>query len=287
MEERASTVDMRAFLSALASPRPFVVLGAGSSVPLVPTTAELRGSIRRDFAGLGCWPVGNWQTSASLSGVFSDFDPETPEDLLLLSNAGRLDLFLQKALTVSFSRSAPQFEVFKWCSPGATLFNYNLDGLATYHVGGRLPVFTPHGSIDREWTTSPEVTSYLECSLDFDWPSLRPKILPGPEPTTVTRDSAFQYARTALTSATAVAIIGYSFALNPLGRLNDSESFEYFIDAQTSATCPVFVVNDRPTPLIDRLRDRLKSNRVRLIRLRWDLFSSAILPLLRTHCCPR
>ncbi len=43
-----------------------------------------------------------------------------------------------------------------------------------------------------------EVMRYLEWSWDFDLPSWRPKVLPGPEPPTITDASAFQSARTSL-----------------------------------------------------------------------------------------
>jgi hypothetical protein len=277
-----SAPELRAFLLAFASPRPFVILGAGASVPIAPRAKQLREIIRRDFAALGCWPCGGNEPDAALfDRVFWDFVPETHEDLLLFSNRGRLALFVQRALTVPLSKSIPpQYAVFKWAPRGTTLFNYNLDGLATHHLGKRLRVSTPHGSLDREWTASPDFMRYLGWSLDFDLPSWRPKLLPGPEPTTVTDSTSFRYARTPLADATAVVIIGYSFALNPFGKLDDNESFEYFIDIQTRASCPILVVNDRPTTLVDRIRDRFKSKRVQLVQMRWDLFSSALLPLL-------
>lgn len=277
------TESLKELLSAVASPRPFIVLGAGTSVPLVPATAQIRDYVRRDFAATGSWPAEPRTGGTLFNRVFGNFVLRSFEDCLLLRNRGGLDLFVQKALTVPLSGPAPaQYRILRQASRGTTFFNYNLDSLASFYLGRQFSVHTPHGSLDREWTTSPYVMDYLNLSLDSSFPHLRPKVLPGPEPATITNSSSFMRARIPLAKASAVVMIGYSFALNPFGKLDDDESFEHFVDLQSRATCPILVLDYRPISLIDRLRDRLKSNRVRLVQLRWDLFSSALMPLLGT-----
>lgn len=281
MEAVPSPFEIHKLLSAMSSPRPFIYLGAGASRPLLPGTSEIRDIVRRDFAALGSWPAPGDRNCALFDTIFHDFVPETSTDWLLFSNRARLALFVQKAITAHLTRRPPaQYAVLKWTSPRAVLFNYNLDSLASYYVGHKRQVLTPHGSIDREWTTAPEIMEYLEWSLETDLRSFRFKVLPGPEQTDVTRQRCFSFARPKLTEATAVIIVGYSFARNRFGKLDDSESFEYLVEAQEKSSCPIYIVNDRPTDLEVRMQSRLKSKRVQLIQLRWDIFSNAILPLL-------
>ena len=281
MEAVPSPFEFHKLLSAMSSPRPFMYLGAGASRPLVPCTSGIQHSVLRDFAALGSWPAPGDRNCALFDTIFPDFVPKTSIDWLLFSNRGRLDLFVQKAITAPITRRPPaQYAVLRWTSPRAVFFNYNNDSLASYHVGRQRQVLTPHGSIDREWTAATEIKKYLAWSLETNFPSLRYKVLPGPEQTDVTRQRCFSFARPKLTEATAVIIIGYSFARNRFGKLDDSESFEYLVEAQEKSSCPIYIVNDRPTDLEVRMQSRLKSKRVQLIQLRWDIFSNAILPLL-------
>ncbi len=278
----ASPEDIARLIEALGSARPFVIVGAGASAPIVPLTDRLQKAVREELFAVGSYPGGSFGDvvpahNVLFDRIFPNFQARTLEDHLLHFQRSRLELIFQKVLTAPLTQRVPfQYSIFNLLSSRTVLFNYNLDWQASVYNGYYLRVMTPHGSVDREWTATGDWIKNRAASLDFKLPSLRYKCLPGPEPSSVTSRPPFLSARRALQQATALVLIGYSFALNRFGKLDDAESFEYVIDAQNHSDCPVIVVNDRPTFLVDRLRDRFKSKRVKLIQIRWDYFSEGV-----------
>lgn len=178
-----------------------------------------------------------------------------------------------------FEPKAPsQYAVLRRCAPGV-IFSFNVDGLAGFYLRDFHFVFEPHGSVDRFWTRNTEFHERLEWSLDEWLPPVRPKILPGPEPSFITSTRAYLDARPHLRTAPAVIILGYSFGTFR-GRMDDIESFEYLIENQSRARSPILVVSPDPEPTVAHIEDRLRCERVRPIVIYWDIFSSVLNALI-------
>ena len=79
-----------------------------------------------------------------------------------------------------------------------------------------------------------------------------------------------------LRNAPAVVILGYSFGQRSEG-FDDVRSLDYFVSLLRRQPRPVFVVSPTPHDLAEILRDRLSSNNVCGISIRWELFSGVVL----------
>jgi hypothetical protein len=190
-----------------------------------------------------------------------------------------MELLVQKVLSPLVEpEPPPEYAVLRKCARGV-IFSFNLDGLAWAYLRDVHLVLEPHGTVDRFWTRDEGFDERLEWSLDIRLPSIRPKILPGPEPSFITGTRAYLDARTHLRSAPAVIILGYSFGTFE-GRMDDVESFEYLIDIQSKARSTIFVADPNPEPIAASIADRLKCNRVVPIVLYWDTFSSVLNDLM-------
>ncbi|MEX2262862.1 MAG: hypothetical protein WD696_12980 [Bryobacteraceae bacterium] len=267
----------------MTQPKTFYVLGAGASAGLVPFTADTRRLIRDWYFDLGMFPV----TTARRSSPLHDRVARHPNkgeyglpDLFLDDIPGStLELLAQKVWSPPFEAKAPsQYAVLRRCEPGA-IFSFNLDGLAGFYLRDFHLVFEPHGSVDRFWTSDPEFHERLAWSLDGWLPPIRPKILPGPEPSFITSTRAYLDARTHLRTATVLIILGYSFGIFGC-RMDDIESFEYLIENQSRARSPILVVSPDPEPTVAHIEARLRCNRVRPIVIYWDIFSNVLNALM-------
>jgi hypothetical protein len=162
------------------------------------------------------------------------------------------------------------------------VFNFNLDGLARRYLNGCHLVLEPHGSVDRLWTRDEGFSERLEWSLDIRLPSIRRKVLPGPEPPLIANTRPYLDARPHLRSARSVIILGYSFGTFE-GYMDDIRSFDYLIENQLEAQSSIFVVSPDPESTAARIEARLRSKRVRPVVLYWDIFSNVLNTLMGEH----
>jgi hypothetical protein len=169
----------------------------------------------------------------------------------------------------------PQYLILRAVAAPSLFFNFNLDGLATAYLGGAHLVLEPHGCVDREWTESSHYRMLLGWAIDVELPHLRPKLLPGPESTSITQTAPYVRARSWLRKAPAVVLIGYSFGRGG-GGLDDTESFEYVLEHLTATECPVLVVSPNPFELAGVIEERLRAHRVLPVSLYWNVFAKAI-----------
>jgi hypothetical protein len=65
--------------------------------------------------------------------------------------------------------------------------------------------------------------------------------------------------------------------------MDDSESFEYFLDALKKRRCPIFIVDPCADLYGSDFEERLRSRRVISMPLRWDDFSTVVTHLIRPH----
>jgi hypothetical protein len=263
--------------------RTFYILGAGTSAGLAPFTSEARRSIRDRYYAIGMYPVTAQPASALHDRVarpHNSIQYGLPDLLLESIPSSTLELLTQKVLSPALDPVAPpQYAVLRKVGGPGIFFSFNLDGLAAFYLRDLHVVFEPHGTVDRFWTQDPEFTQRLEWSLDISLPSLRPKILPGPEPASITSHREYLDARRYVRTAPAIVILGYSFGTFR-GRMDDIESFEYLIDNQAKARCPIFVVSPDPEPIVANLQDRLRDKRIVPVPLYWNTFSTVLNTLM-------
>jgi hypothetical protein len=272
----------------MSQPGTFYVLGAGASAGLVPFTADTLALVRQRYADIGVYSVGDSPPSPLLHRVV--LEPMVSnwkqrkwhaDDFLVEKIPfSTLELLAQKVWTPRLHETAPpQYSLLQKVARPAVFFTFNLDGLAKWYLHRQHRVLEPHGTVDRLWTESPEFEELLEFSLDVRLPSAAAKLLPGPEPTQITSTRPYLEARTYLRATPAVVILGYSFG-RFRGKMDDSESFEYLLDALAKRQCPVFVVDPDPDLLASAIEDRVRCRRVVPVALRWDDFSSALTTLM-------
>ena len=257
--------------------KPFYVLGAGTSAGLVPFTSDTRKYIREQYSQIGIYPIdsngmhlpfherGIRPTKTSGYDIYDILLEHIPLETSTL--------LAQKAWARTLDGlPPPQYLIFQRGSPGV-YFNFNVDGLASHYLRPRSIVYEPHGSVDRLLTMDLGFSDRLEMSLDVALRPNRSLILPGPEPTSVTRLRSYKEAACYIRRGRDVIILGYSFGTFK-GRMDDSESFEYLIDHLARVRSRVFVVSPDPGPIATAIEDRLRTNCVLPVHLYWDVFST-------------
>ncbi len=273
---------LRRLLWAMAQPRTFYVLGAGASYGLIPVTKDLRRIIKAEYHSIGVYPV----TRASWSPLFervigevSPYEDDLEEILLTHMPHEALEFLAQRALwRPSSDVVPPQYAVFEFVPAPATLFNFNLDGLASLHCSHRHVVLEPHGRVDVPWLEHEDYRELLEGAVVYEVrvPHLTPKLLPGPEPEDITLGPSYTEAQRLIRRARAMIILGYSFGQRGT-TFDDTQSFEFLAALLKNHHCPVLVISTTPAELTERLRDRLSTYDVHSIPLRWELFSGLLL----------
>jgi hypothetical protein len=277
--------NLRTFLDSMLRPRGFYILGAGASSGLVPFTPELRDEIKRTYWSIGMYPATAAPRTELFKRVVAGYQGgafwDSQEAALQHITTGALDLLVQKQLSYPLRQAIPaQYQFLRSVGAPSLFFSFNLDGLAKACLGDVHVVLEPHGTVDREWTEAPDFDTLLEWALDIELPHLRPKLLPGPEPTSITGSVPYLRARNWIRRAPSVSLIGYSFGKNDRGH-DDEESFEYVIEHVTATSCVLFVVSPDPFELAALIEERLRSKRVLPVALYWDVFTKAAASLAR------
>ena len=285
---------LQRLLRAMAQPRTFYVIGAGASYGLVPTTAQMRSAVERDYHAFGMYPTKLSHVSAlhdriigRASPDFENFEPAIREMFLQTIRPPALDFLVQKTLYLPLEAIVPpQYAIFDAVGAPATLFSFNLDGLATRFCRHKHIVLEPHGRVDHLWFED-NPNAWLTATLAFDvkLPYVTPKLLPSPEPAHITRTYAYQRARCLLPLSPAVVIVGYSFGRTSNG-MDDSESWRFFVRELKALRCPVFVVSPTPSELVGMLREAMSIKSVFGVPLFWETFSTCLIVAARAAGLP-
>ncbi len=282
--------NLRRLLLAMLQPSTVYVLGAGTSAGLVPFTGGTLAFVRQCYAEVGVYAVDSAPSPLvdriviqPLVEAWKRGKSQIEDFLVEKIPFSTLELLAQKVWSPRLHITAPpQYSLLQRVGAPAVFFSFNLDGLAKTYLHHRHLVLEPHGTVDRLWTESSEFEELLEWSLHFRLPCIAPKLLPGPEPPQITSTRPYLEARAHLRTTPAVVVIGYSFGRFK-GKMDDSESFEYLLDALGKRPCPIFVVDPCADLLTSDLEARLHSGRVVPMPLRWDDFSTVVTTLIGPH----
>jgi hypothetical protein len=265
----------------MARPKGFYVLGAGASAGLLPLAGDLPGLITSEVAKVGSYSPDPQSLGAIRSRLLRQSLSRTTATgrfLLWHTPEAVVNVLVQGLLMLKGADDTPpQYEVFRHIGKPSTIFNFNLDGLATRFAGNDHFVLEPHGHIDRHWVEHPDLDSMLFDG--FEPPHLSHKHLWGPEPSGITWTSPFSIGWPKLAAASSVFIIGYSFgAWN--GLLDDAESFLWLLSCVTATACPIFVISVDPEPLAQRIEKLLGQPRVKRIVASWTELSALLISML-------
>jgi hypothetical protein len=266
------------------------VLGAGTSAGLVPFTGGTLAFVRQRYTEIGIYaadslpsPLRDRVVIGPMVEAWKRGEWQLDDFLVEKIPFSTLELLAQKVWSPRLHGIAPpQYSLLQRVAGPAVFFSFNLDGLAKSYLQYENLVLEPHGTVDRLWTESPEFEELMNWSLDARLPRVARKLLPGPEPPQITRTRPYLEARTYLRTTPAMVVIGYSFG-RFRGKMDDSESFEYLLDALGKRHCPIFVVDPRADLYANSLEERLRCRRVIPMQLRWDDFSTVVTTLIKPH----
>lgn len=279
--------NIDALLACMSRRRNFYILGAGTSYGLVPTTRLLRDGVARMYRGIGVFPDENQSKTPLFQRVIAPYKRyDFEESLLGTLSYQMLQALAQKLLYVPSVKPIPsQYAVFEVVPSPATIFNFNLDGLASVYLKNRHIVLTPHGTIDRDLVSNP---IYKELLKDIAWgieiPLSNPDVFIEPEPQSITNSLPYQHAMKLFPTSSAVILIGYSFARFHYSR-DDFESFEFFSDLLRRYPKPTFIVDPFPDEVSELLSERTKSRSILPIPAKWEPLASAIHASVRKSGC--
>lgn len=151
----------------MSQPRTFYILGAGASYGLAPTTQEMKAAIKREYEQVGIYPGLARPTPLHdrVIGRPNFWSADFTELLLQNIQPGALEFLVQKSLYIPLVHIAapPQYAVFGVVGSPATLFSFNLDGLAYGFCSRNHVVIEPHGRIDRLWFADTEYERWREA----------------------------------------------------------------------------------------------------------------------------
>jgi hypothetical protein len=190
-----------------------------------------------------------------------------------------LDYEYQRQLWYPFRRIVPpQYAIFDVAGRPATIFSFNLDGLAKRYCHGQgIEVLEPHGSIDPEYQELDNQDDLIiSISGGVALPPLRDRHPLGPEPVGFTKNEAYEKAYARFIQSTSLVVVGYSFGKS-LDSFDDAQSFEFFMDLLKSHPRPAFVLSPDPSEIVDLFQQRLRSKDVYGLPIRWEAFAAALL----------
>lgn len=256
----------------------FYVLGAGASVPYVPTTDRLSELIVHSFLQGGIF-----QTEPIARDIVSNRvirDPEYWKDPMRWELVQRLPPSyvigkLPELLSARARTPVANYEVFNLAAKPSTILNMNVDGLASRICKGHR-VLEMHGrSPPPELLERSGWKTHTEAILEF--PELPPPlvpglVLPGPEPADVLARAEFRNAEQLINQARYISIVGYSF-----GGMDDIHTYAFLASRIPRSHQAVLVVSREPYEIMYRLSDALKSARVHGISAHWEHLAMAIL----------
>lgn len=275
---RTALEALSALAQSFAAPDSFYVLGAGASWPHVPMTDQLSDRILEPFLEHGVF-----QTTPIVRDIVSSRiirDPEYWIDPLRWELIQRLPpnyviSKLPEILAAQAEFPSANYDVFALAGKPSTIFNMNVDSLATRFRDVHR-VLEPHGrSLSPEMFARSGWSAYTKAILDF--PELAPLTVPGltlvgPEPAEVLTRMEYRAAALLLQRSKYVSIIGYSF-----GAMDDVHTYAFLTSRISRAHHAVIIISREPYELMCRLSDQLKSTNIHGISATWHHLARAML----------
>jgi len=281
--------DLKNLFMVMTTPWCVYILGAGASFGLAPLTSQMSADYKKEHPRV--WFV-NGRESIEHDEMFKRIIGHINNDNkdIFLKNMSKVELPLlfQRRLVISPKKCiCPQYQIFNIIALPRILFNFNLDGLASYYCGNLPWGLNAHGTIDRKSVENTEkYKNNLIKAAEFN---IGPrdnlnKVLPGQEPKYITNKACYKKVQEIFPNIRYVVIIGYSFARFE-GKYDDIESLLFFIDLLKRYPKPVFIVDPYPTEITELFQNETKSYSVFPIPAFWDKLSSAIFKIgIRNNC---
>jgi len=280
-------------LDALAIDCACFILGAGASVPHVPTLAQIPGTIATFAQALSSIPASPIADSplrrliAPLIDGLTNVPTSLNEWKVRGMTSSTIAVLIEQLIAHAHWQRLPQYEVFHLFPLNAKIVSFNWDGLAK----ARCPqseVIHPHGALGPRslLTDSLEMRlfySQLDDSLESrDW--LLPELVMPEEENGPKLHSIREHVFALWLNAPVVIIIGYSFGR---GQSVDYDRvwFDTFVEAMKRNTrAPIHII----APDTSRLRIELSEALKRTINihgwpLSWHALARAILKVARQH----
>lgn len=274
--------SLKLILWAMLQPGTVYILGAGASYGLIPFTPGLRRIMAAEFHVPGIYSVGRPIPTNLYRRVMAGAGKARDMSEALFRRTitePALGFLVQRALWRPMGKDVPaNYRVFELVGAPSVLLNFNLDGMANSYCGNRHIVFEPHGRIDAERFASRIYGDLLDATMAYDLalPDIRYKLLPGPEPSCITRRFAYRALPRWFENAPSVLIVGYSFGKQENG-FDDSESLEFFVELLRRTGKHAFVLSPSPEELTEILQQRVSLFSVTGISVRWELFARLLL----------
>jgi hypothetical protein len=266
------------FIRAVTSNRCTVILGAGASMPIIPSLAGLNAQAlaRLDsntlFIAPGklgapvdrnwLWPAG-YEMSAFIRGAIRQ------------TNTEQLRLLEHSVTKPPPLASAPvQYAVFNLFSTQAAVINLNTDRLAERFCPQR--TWNVHGGFSSEYPYG-----WNEQTL-FDLAGSNVNVAPPtqhyfePEPLGFYDLFEALLLNRILSNSTDIVLIGYSFAKWG-NRLNDSELYDIFVSSIARLPIRITIVNPSGHELVERLKEDTGSQDIVCIPAYWNHLARAIM----------
>lgn len=276
--------DWPTFAKATSS-RSLYILGAGASMPLIPS--QISEQIRRRIRDNGIFEVNNQPTSALKDRLLRPdvrFDIKAFEtgaisenELISLTPSNFVELLFAQTITLpQFKRSA-QYDVFNHFAP-SIFFNFNNDNLATCINPQRHLCLRPHGIVNSNFVHHPIVEDAMQALIIPDSFVKRLEYQrPLPEHRDITSNSAYQAIIHAFSSVRFVVLIGYSFGeQRDTGLIDDSETFAMLSDLLRWRSKQILVIDPNPERIVDRIAASLRRPHVSALRCRWNVLAEFI-----------
>ena len=197
--------------------------------------------------------------------------------VLTASDEALSSLFQVKIYRPLKSTTPPNYRIFGYVQPPALLFDFNNDTLLANYCEPPHIVLNPHGNIDRRFLEHSELDLFLHAVTDYGLrlPNVSQIWLPRPEPKWITQRHEYHLARYYLTQrGQFLLFVGYSFARQPSGGIDDAESFEFFREILKRFPRRIVVVDPSPEHVAGLFEDALRQ-RIYACKLYWNHFAKA------------
>jgi hypothetical protein len=279
-------------LSALATEGACFILGAGASVPHVPTLAQIPGAIAPFAQTLGGFPASPLQDSPLRRLIAPLIDapanPQSSDDWKVHGmTSSTIAVLLEQLIQQAHWQRLPQYDIFRLLPLSVKIVSFNWDGLARARCP-QLEVIHPHGALGPRSLLPDNLEIRLDYSQMDESLDSREWLLPGlvmpEEENGPELHSVREHIFALWLAAPIVVIVGYSFGR---GQAIDYDRvwFDAFVEAMKRNTmAPIHII----APDTSRLRSELSEALKRTISihgwaLSWHALACAILRAAGQH----
>jgi hypothetical protein len=289
MDAKVSRVNIERILQGFLGSKCSCILGAGASAQRVPLGSAMNDAASQIVLLNPTLITPGLQGRAGLGRNWIIRPPKYEGSSAMLYEIGQLSP--QQLRVIEHEVSKPRdvdgcpsaYEVFRYVPNRLTLLNYNVDKLATRYCGRQHVVREMHG------TNDPRFPYGWDFGKVFDMAGTGYNVLPPSyrghfEPE---RPDEFGYRwelwwADALIGCTDIIIIGYSFARQKHGGLNDWLSLQRIRTYLRDQEIRITVVDLNPSEIVEQLREELRNTDILGTTCYWDKLADAIIEVSKT-----